>query len=413
MMPMPAAAFGKAGSVYVPPAEDPYWDHVAFLLRGEGADGSTVFTDLSQYGRAVTPVGAAQNDTDIVVGTSPSIKFDSDANYVYRAHGYEVNIGSANHDFCFECYAYFTTLTGVINDIYGRRRNDGNYKLYTSGADLIFATFNSTTQTTKLSVAHGMAINTVYHIAVVRVGTTYYGFVDGVLKGSSTNSTAMSADTTALYIGQSESDQPTRFMRGNLNWLRITMGKARYNVAGFTPPSLPLPTGRPAPVATPSVSSFANVAMLLGFNGTDGDVTTTDESSFGRAMTFVGNAQIDTAQAKFGASSLLLDGTGDYLTTPSTTDIQIGATGTSAFCMEAWVRISSIKSGFACIMSKRSSGGSGEYTLWLNSGKASFIAQISGSNSVALEDRTAISLNEWHHIAISQAGPLFRMFVDG
>lgn len=37
-------------------------------------------------------------------------------------------------------------------------------------------------------------------------------------------------------------------------------------------------------------------------------------------ITFHGNAQLDTAQKKFGASSLLLDGTGDYLSIPDSPD---------------------------------------------------------------------------------------------
>jgi hypothetical protein len=50
--------------------------------------------------------------------------------------------------------------------------------------------------------------------------------------------------------------------------------------------------------------------VLLHFDGADAAVATTDD--YGNSWSFAGNAQLDTAQAKIGASSLLLDGTGDY-----------------------------------------------------------------------------------------------------
>lgn len=50
--------------------------------------------------------------------------------------------------------------------------------------------------------------------------------------------------------------------------------------------------------------------VLLHFNGADAAATTTDD--YGNTWTLVANAQLDTAQFKFGTASLLLDGTGDY-----------------------------------------------------------------------------------------------------
>ena len=52
---------------------------------------------------------------------------------------------------------------------------------------------------------------------------------------------------------------------------------------------------------------------LLHFNGSDGSTTITDES--GKTWTAYDNAQIDTAQSKFGGASMLLDGVGDYIKT--------------------------------------------------------------------------------------------------
>lgn len=83
--------------------------------------------------------------------------------------------------------------------------------------------------------------------------------------------------------------------------------------------------------------SFSSVVLLCGFNGVDGATSTTDEAK-AKAITFVGNAQLDTAQKKFGTASLLLDGTGDYLTLADSLDWRLGSTSSAPWTVEAWVR---------------------------------------------------------------------------
>ena len=58
---------------------------------------------------------------------------------------------------------------------------------------------------------------------------------------------------------------------------------------------------------------FSKVKLLLPLNGSNSATSTSDSSDEGNSITFNGNAQISTAQSKFGGSSLLLDGAGDYL----------------------------------------------------------------------------------------------------
>jgi len=62
---------------------------------------------------------------------------------------------------------------------------------------------------------------------------------------------------------------------------------------------------------------------LLNFEGADTSTTIIDD--FGNSWSAVGNAQIDTAQFKFGSSSLLLDGTGDYVESTNFTTLGNGS----------------------------------------------------------------------------------------
>ncbi|MFA5340611.1 MAG: hypothetical protein WC332_02425, partial [Clostridia bacterium] len=77
------------------------------------------------------------------------------------------------------------------------------------------------------------------------------------------------------------------------------------------------------------------VLMLHG-DGADASTTITDSETVGaaKAITAVGNAQLDTAYKKFGSAAVLFDGTGDYLTTPDHADWYFAA---APFTIDAWI----------------------------------------------------------------------------
>src|SRR5690606_25450842 len=80
---------------------------------------------------------------------------------------------------------------------------------------------------------------------------------------------------------------------------------------------LMLPGVAPA-VAGSGDPYWASVVLLLHMDGADGSTMFIDSSANGLTVTANGNAQIDTAQSKFGGAAALFDGNGDYLALPST-----------------------------------------------------------------------------------------------
>jgi hypothetical protein len=86
--------------------------------------------------------------------------------------------------------------------------------------------------------------------------------------------------------------------------------------------------------AAPTDPDFANVSLLLHGDGTNGSTTIVDSSPSPKTVTAFGNAQISTAQSKFGGASMYFDGSGDYLTAPSNTGWGFGA---GDFTIESWV----------------------------------------------------------------------------
>lgn len=79
--------------------------------------------------------------------------------------------------------------------------------------------------------------------------------------------------------------------------------------------------------------------LLLHCDGADGSTKFLDSSLSNHTVTAIGDAQIDTAQKKFGAGSALFDGAGDYL---SISDSNNWYMGTGEFTIDMWVRFNDI-----------------------------------------------------------------------
>lgn len=144
---------------------------------------------------------------------------------------------------------------------------------------------------------------------------------------------------------------------------------------------------------------------LLNFNGSDGSTTFTDDTG-NHTWSAGGNAQIDTAQSKWGTGSLLLDGSGDYITSASHAD---WAPGTGDFTVAGWVW-------------QAFGGQAGDQILFLsNANFGLFCALRGGQLTLGFEGvaydlqqaSAAISTGAWHHYAICRAGTTAYGFIDG
>lgn len=160
---------------------------------------------------------------------------------------------------------------------------------------------------------------------------------------------------------------------------------------------------------TDADSYFSNVVLLLSGDGTDGATTTTDESpTTPHTVTFNGNAQIDTAQKKFGTASYLFDGTGDYLSIPSNADFQLA----NSFTVELWVRFN-VVAGASFISKWPSTAGINEWTFNYNANTLTWWLYFANTATQVVGSWTP-SANTWYHIcADRESGGPTRVYVNG
>ena len=157
---------------------------------------------------------------------------------------------------------------------------------------------------------------------------------------------------------------------------------------------------------TPLDQDYRNVSLLLHGNGTNGSTTITDSSPTPKTVTAVGNAQISTAQSKYGGASIEFDGTGDYALIPSNSAFQFGS---GNFTIEAWVYPRSFNS-YNAIASNMQLGETSWAFTFMSNGVLRFQTY---NESIASTSSNAVALNQWSHVAVTRANNNCTVFVNG
>ena len=169
-----------------------------------------------------------------------------------------------------------------------------------------------------------------------------------------------------------------------------------------------------AAAAGPTDPNFANVSLLLHGDGTNGSTTIIDNSPSPKTVTAVGNAQISTAQSKFGGASLQFSVDSpatDHLSVPASNSLQIA--GADDFTVEAWVYLLGNRS-FNYFASK---GGAATREWAFAAGPTNLVFYWS-TNGISTGDTiisraATLPLNTWMHVAAVKSGSTIKLFKDG
>lgn len=243
-------------------AEDITWDnYTKLLLHCDGADGSTTFID--EIGHSVTAYGNAQIDTSQYKFGGASALFDGSGDYLLIPDSDDWYFGDG--DFTIDFWVRFNDTSGD-QDIYSqfvnnvgtiliRKVNDGRLRFYASENNVPKADYYC---------SWNPSVGTWYHIAIVRNGSNFYMFINGVSQ-TLTADTAIGTSSlpnvaSNLCIG-AWLDGPLNVFNGWLDEIRISKGIARWT-SNFTPPTEPY-----APLAELKVRDEAgNITTLSPHN---------------------------------------------------------------------------------------------------------------------------------------------------
>ena len=167
-----------------------------------------------------------------------------------------------------------------------------------------------------------------------------------------------------------------------------------------------------APLAAGN-DSFTKV--LLHFDGANGSTGIADSSAGGAAHAWsaAGNAQISTAQSKFGFASSLYDGAGDWVTTADSADFTLGA---GNFTIDCWVRPAA-NGVLYYVAGQADSTQAPTLSAWVLRRTAGNFLELLISNGSAFTTitgaTTQITSGAWWHVAAVRNGNTITLYVNG
>jgi hypothetical protein len=162
----------------------------------------------------------------------------------------------------------------------------------------------------------------------------------------------------------------------------------------------------------------AFLRLLLHMDGTDASTSFVDSSPTPKTFTSPSgsNAQIDTAQSKFGGASGLFDGVGDYITTPDHADFALGS---SDFTIDCWFRVNDA-GGTTLNLAGQCDNAATATTISFNIRRrpTNTIRATVNVGSTAFNCDGALGFTNalnpgWHHLAFVRTGSTLKLFIDG
>jgi len=380
---------------------DPYYSAVSLMLSMDGTDGSTTFTDSGPNALAVTATSVTISTTQSKYGGA-SASFNGTSSSLDVAAG--ITLGTS--DFTLEGWIYLTSLppntifnAGTIIDLRNTDTNDSMFFGITPSGSIYIYVINGN----KIQSANGaIAINTWYHVAVVRKNSSTAMYLNGTQVSSSWADTTNYPAVTgrSFRIGKSVFVGYPSYLNGYIDDFRISRF-ARY-VSNFTPPTAALPTTASSTVADPY---YNYTSLLLHMDGANASTNFADSGPSALTVTAVGNAQISTSQSKYGGASGYFDGSGDYVSIPSSS---LFAFGSGDFTIEFWLKTTDTAGGLLNL----TGGTTGYWQLSLYNGSL-YWQTTRDTTNLHIISATSVLDGAWHHIAVTRQGTTNRVYFDG
>jgi hypothetical protein len=374
--------------------------NTVLLIHANGTNATTFFEDDNgvRAPRSLIAVNQTKISTTQSQFGGSSAEFDGNDDYI-TVNGLPSITGDCTIEFWgrFDILPWNQTLNGGSYMLAYTRASTDYLIINRTGAgsqvNFQIATGNRYGSFTKSGV--NLAINTWYHMAIVRNGGVWKAFFNG------TELTTFTNDSNFTNSGRTEDVAFTtigRFVDSRGSWdgfmdeFRVS-NSARYT-GDFTPSTTPF-------------TNDSNTLMLIHADGTNNSTVIRDDNGAlanrqPTVITALGNAQISTAQSQFGGASAAFDGTGDYLESGSNSL----SLGTGDWTIEMWIRTGTV---LRVLFDNRIPTASAGVFFLNASGHPTYYDDTTFSISAA----TNCADSTWRHIAYSKSGTTLRIFVNG
>lgn len=239
---------GKVSSPGEQPPElpkDPYFSSITLLAHLDGNEGqapSGSQVGSTPYAATGTPVLSLAKP----LAASAALRLDGASVLGFPNNG-AFNFGSG--DFTVEGWFQISQYSAIGQAVLMSTRNGpGNtgfaitYNPTSKNFSFQYSTLgtDASVLTKNFNAPAGFSLNSWHHVAFSRTGGVLSSFFDGALLGSVPAAESIYSTTTPLYIGghiYSGAFDPTFFLRGYVDEIRITKGVGRYTQT-FAPDTL-------------------------------------------------------------------------------------------------------------------------------------------------------------------------------
>jgi len=393
------AAAGVGGAVA---PTDPNFSDTTLLLQADDVnDGSqnNTFLDSSTNNHTITRNGNVTQGSFSPFSQDEGKwgnQFDgADGAFLQLPNDTSTDLSTG--DFTIECWVNYSSF---INDakIYIDVTNGSNYAQLTFSTSLGLRFIVNASTVANQGNVNGWETGVWYHVALVRNGSNFTIYRDGVSIASGTRSASI-GNFNAKCIGGSNGF-PATTMNGYISNFRMVKGTALYTSA-FTPPTAPLTAISGTSALTCQSNRFVDNSSNAHAITVNGDPEVTPFSPFAPSTAY--------DPATKGGSGYF-DGSGDDLQLADSDDWHIGG---GDFTIDGWIYKGNKGSGSNLIAQRQTS--TAEIRILLDSDGSGYNEGYFrlewGAGSLVWN--AGIQSNSWTHFALVRSGTTGTLYING
>jgi len=355
---------------------------------------STDFIDSSYEDHTLTRVGDTVHSTTQSKFSTTSIYFDGTGDYLSVPDSDSLDF--AKTDFTIEAWIYPTSTTGrrTIYSTSGGSGSNPKFVFYIhEGVPTIDMHHLSGGGNVSLVSTGSASINTWSHVVFLRRGSIYTFYINGVAKGTGSDSHDLTFTSTPTLIGYGV-ESHFGYFEGYMEEVRVSR-EARY-ANNFAVPTEKFQI---------DLKTATSSNTFKPFEFKDSSPKRHDVNTFGNTRHFFG-------QGKFGSTSIYFDGNGDYLSVPDSDHLDFGAE--TDFTIEAWIYPTSTTGRRAIYATSGGSGSNPKFVLYIHGGVPTIdIHHLSGGGNVSLVSTGSVAINVWSHVVFLRKESTYTFFING